>query len=127
MRARIVLCTTLALGAGISIIGGCSVTPAPSPLVRDFGVAHELAVLGQIANPAAEENLAPVEGIDGKIALGIYNRYRAGFGYTKDMDSSMFDIRPTQPSVSEVTYKDVSSGSRTQGAVPNIPISAPAR
>ena len=126
MRARIVLWTTLALGAGISIIGGCSVTPTPTPLARDYGVAHELAVLGQIANPAAEENLAPVEGIEGKIGLANYNRYRAGFGYNKDMDSSVFDIRPTQPSVSQVTYKDVSAG-KGQGAVPNIPISAPAR
>jgi hypothetical protein len=124
MRARIVLCTTLALGACTSIVGGCASTPPPTPLARDFGVAHELAVFGQIANPAAEENLAPVEGIDGKIALGSYNRYRAGFGYSKEMDSSVFDIRPTQPAVSEVTYKDVSGG-RTQGAVPNLPISVP--
>jgi hypothetical protein len=42
-------------------------------------------------------------------------------GYSKEMDSSVFDIRPTQPTVSEVTYKDVSGG-KAQGAVPNIPI-----
>lgn len=121
MRAHITFALTLALGAGISIVGACSVAPPPSPVARDFGVAHKLAVLGQTANPAAEQNLAPVEGIDGKIALGTVNGYRASRGYGKEMDASVFDIRPTQPTVSEVTYKDVSGG-KTQGAVPNIPV-----
>ena len=121
MRARIIIGLTLALVASISIVGGCATAPPPSPIARDFGLAYELAVQGQIANPAAEQNLAPVEGIDGKIALGAYHGYRSGFGYSKEMDSSLFDIRPTQPTVSEVTYKDVSGG-KGQGAVPNIPI-----
>lgn len=106
MRARIAFRLSLALGAALPLLVGCSVTPPPTPTARDFGVAHRLAVFGQTANPAAEENLEPVEGIDGKVSLATVNNYRTGRGYNKEMDSSTFDIRPTQPSVSEVTYKD---------------------
>jgi len=122
MRTRFFFRLALALGAGLPILGGCSaVCPPPPTTARDYGLSHRLAIVGQTLDPAAVDNREPVVGIDGKVALGIHNRYRAGFGYSKDLDSSVFDIRPTQPTVSEVTYKDVSGG-RGQSAVPNIPI-----
>ena len=96
------------------LLGGCAVAPPPTPVERDFGLSHRLAIYGQTANPAAEENLEPVEGIDGKVALGTMNNYRSGRGYTTGMDANSFDVRPIQPGVSEVRFKDVSGGSSAE-------------
>lgn len=119
MRTRILIKAGLTALGCLMLLGGCSVTPPPTPTERDYGLSHRLAIYGQTANPAAEENLEPVEGIDGKVALGTLNNYRSGLGYSKDMDSNTFDIRPFQPALSEVVIKD-NSGSKARGVTPNI-------
>ena len=119
MRTRILMMAgATALGC-LMLLGGCSVAPPPSPIERDFGLSHRLAIYGQIANPAAEQNLEPVVGMDGKAALGAVEIYRTSLGYTKDMDANKFDVRPVQAGVSEVRFKDLSGGN-TQGVIPNI-------
>jgi len=119
MRTRILIeAGATALGC-LMLLGGCAVTPPPTPLERDFGLSHHLAIYGQTAYPAAEENLETVEGIDGKVALGTMNSYRSGRGYSKDMDANTFDVRPLQPGVSEVVFKDVSVG-KTQAFTPAL-------
>jgi hypothetical protein len=119
MRTRILIEAGITALGCLTLLGGCSVTPPPSPVERDYGLSHRLAIYGQIANPAAEENLGLVEGMDGKVALGAVNAYRAGHGYTKDMDANTFDVRPVQPGVSEVVFKDLSGGN-TRGVAPNL-------
>jgi hypothetical protein len=56
-------------------VGGC----ASSRLETDYGTSHKLAIMEQTANPQAERNLRPVEGIDGKTAQFILDRYHRGF------------------------------------------------
>ena len=94
MRTRILIeAGATALGC-LMLLGGCAVTPPPTPLERDFGLSHHLAIYGQIANPAAEENLGLVEGIEGKLSLGALWRYRKTFDYDTVLDSNKFDLRP---------------------------------
>jgi hypothetical protein len=42
---------------------------------HDFGRAYSLARSSQILNPDAENNLEPVEGINGRAAAGIMQKY----------------------------------------------------
>jgi hypothetical protein len=51
----------------------------PCGVRNDFGKAYTLAVAGQILNPDAEMNLAPVEGLDGRAAVIIMQKYEASF------------------------------------------------
>jgi hypothetical protein len=83
------------LGAGalacacLSLLAGCAVSPPPTPVERDFGLAHHLAIYGQQANPAAGENLEPVEGIAGGAARGAYQQYIESFG-GKEREAAAF-------------------------------------
>lgn len=87
------VCLAIALTT-IALCAACASSP-PSRIESDYGMSHRLAIYNQISNPAAEDSLAPVEGLDGKIALGIIKgRYRPTMGYDPMMDSSVFDLRP---------------------------------
>jgi len=86
MRTRLLITAGVPALGCLLLLGGCAVAPPPSPVERDYGLSHQLAIYGQTANPEAEENLDPVEWIDGKAALGIMSRYRASFGYVPGMD-----------------------------------------
>ena len=119
MRPRIPIKAGTAVVGGLLLLGGCAVTPPPSPIERDYGLSHRLAIYGQTLDPAAEENLEPMAGMDGKAALGTLNSYRTVLKYTKDMDANTFDVRPLQPTVSEVVFKDLSGGN-ARGVTPMI-------
>lgn len=119
MRTRILINAGVTALGSLLLLGGCAVAPPPSPVERDFGLSHRLAVYGQTANPDAENNLEPVVGIDGKVALGAFNKYRTGRGYNIGMDANTFDVRPLQPTVTEVNFKDLSEG-RERGTTPNL-------
>ncbi len=71
-------CMILAgLIAALSISSGCG-TATPI-LEENWGKSYESQKLSQIANPEAEENLEPVEGLDGVAAEINTGKYRKGF------------------------------------------------
>jgi hypothetical protein len=66
---------------GIGIISmtlvGCTI--GPTRLESDYGMSVSLAMSGQILDPAAQQNLAPVYGFDGKAAAATIERYQTSF------------------------------------------------
>jgi hypothetical protein len=57
---RSILNTGVALAVGgLLLLCGCAVSPPPSPVERDYGLSHRLAIYGQTANPDAGGSLEP--------------------------------------------------------------------
>jgi hypothetical protein len=65
------------LGIGLMMLAGC--TLGPTRLEADYGRSVDLAGSNQILDPAAQQNLAPVYGFDGKAAEATIDRYRSTF------------------------------------------------
>ena len=63
MRKTIAIIAILSFTAGLLI--SCA---APTRLETDYGTSYKLQKYNQIANPDAEKNLKPVEGLDGQAA-----------------------------------------------------------
>ena len=61
----------------VMILTGCSI--GPTRLEADYGNSYDLAKIQQILNPAAEQNLEPVYGFDGRAAEATIERYRGMF------------------------------------------------
>jgi hypothetical protein len=59
------------------ILTGCTV--GPSRLEADYGTSYNLAKSQQLLNPAAEKNLEPAYGFDGRAAEATLERYRETF------------------------------------------------
>lgn len=79
MKKDRVICLVIS----IAIIAVLPLTAAAwdqSRLKLDYGTSFKLAKFGQIANPDAEKNLAPVTGLDGQAAESVIGKYRKGFG-----------------------------------------------
>jgi hypothetical protein len=65
------------LGIGVVMLAGCAV--GPTRLEADYGRSVSIATSNQILDPAAQQNLAPVYGFDGKAAEATLDRYRSTF------------------------------------------------
>ena len=77
--------------AGIMLLAGC----ADSRVTRheaDFGTSQKLAIYNQVPNPAAEETLDPVEGLDGQAAVKTLDKYQKSFGATKQPTNYTINI-----------------------------------
>jgi len=61
-----------------SLLGGC-VTTTPKIVDSQMGNAVEMAKAQQTLNPQASQDTRPVEGIDGKSADALVDRYHKGF------------------------------------------------
>lgn len=59
-----------------------------SRLKMDYGTSFKLAKFGQVANPGAEKNLAPVTGLEGQVAEAVIGKYRKGFGVETSKSSN---------------------------------------
>lgn len=57
------------------MVGAC----APTTISPNWGTAYENMRAQQVLNPAAGENLEPVEGQDGKVNAAAMEAYRKGF------------------------------------------------
>jgi hypothetical protein len=90
-------------GAGL-LLTACAVAPPPTPVEREYGVSHHLAVFGQIADPAAEKNRAPVAGVAGTAAQGAYRRYLGSFGPAERVEA-VFAPAPAAGAAVEVREK----------------------
>jgi len=62
------------LGSAV-LLSGC----APSRLEMDYGTSHKLAKFNQTLNPAAEQNLEPVIGMDAQANEKVIEKYRKDF------------------------------------------------
>jgi hypothetical protein len=62
----------------VALLGGCATT-TPEVLDSKFGDAVNMAKAQQTLHPEASQNTQPVEGIDGKSADALINRYHKGF------------------------------------------------
>jgi hypothetical protein len=69
--------TFASIGVIIVMLGGCAL--GPTRLEADYGKSVSLAKTQQILDPAAQQNLAPVYGFDGKAAAGTIERYQTSF------------------------------------------------
>jgi hypothetical protein len=69
--------TFLGIGVIIMMLTGCAI--GPTRLEVDFGKSLSYAESQQILDPAAQQNLAPVYGFDGKAAEATIERYRSTF------------------------------------------------
>jgi len=64
-------------GMMVMLLTGCAI--GPTRLEADYGTSYNLAKSQQILNPAAEQNLEPVYGFDGRAAEATIQRYRGTF------------------------------------------------
>jgi hypothetical protein len=64
-------------GVGLVMLAGCAL--GPTRLEADYGNSVSIATSSQILDPAAQQNLAPVYGFDGKAAEAMIDRYRSTF------------------------------------------------
>jgi hypothetical protein len=62
------------VGIGL-VFGACS----PSTISPNWGVAYQEMRAKQVLDPMAGENLAPVEGQDGRVNATAFEAYRKGF------------------------------------------------
>jgi hypothetical protein len=65
------------LGIGVVMLAGCAL--GPTRLEADYGRSVDFARSNQILDPAAQQNLAPVYGFDGRAAAATIERYRSTF------------------------------------------------
>ena len=61
-----------------TLLGGCATT-TPEYLDSHFGDAVNMSTAQQTLHPEAAQNTKPVEGIDGKSADALIDRYHKGF------------------------------------------------
>jgi len=66
---------TIAIVGIVLVVGGCS----RATISPNWGVAYQEMRAKQVLDPAAGENLAPVEGQDGKVNATAMETYRQGF------------------------------------------------
>jgi hypothetical protein len=62
------------IGVGL-VVGAC----APTTISPNWGTAYQEMRAKQVLNPAAGEQLDPVEGQDGKVNATAMDAYRKGF------------------------------------------------
>jgi len=70
-------CKLLALIVA-TFLGGCGTT-TPKMVDSQMGSSVEMAKAQQTLNPRASQDIRPVEGIDGKSADAVIDRYHRGF------------------------------------------------
>ena len=74
MRKTIAIIAILSFTAGLLI--SCA---APTRLETDYGTSYKLQKYNQIANPDAEKNLKPVEGLDGQATAAAMTKRQKEF------------------------------------------------
>ena len=90
MRKTIAFIISLIFGVGLLI--SCA---APSRVEMDFGTSYKLQKFNQTANPEAEKNLAPVQGLDGQSSTSTINKYHKEFEKQEKAPSYIFNMGNT--------------------------------
>lgn len=87
MRKTIALIAILSFTAGLLI--SCA---APTRVETDYGTSYKLQKYNQIANPDAEKNLKPVEGLDGQAAAAAMTKRQKEFEKQEKAPSYIFNL-----------------------------------
>ena len=90
MRKTIAIIVSLSFTAGLLI--SCA---APTRLEMDYGTSYKLQKYNQIANPDAEKNLKPVEGLESQAAAGAMNKYHKEFEKQEKAPSGISNLSNT--------------------------------
>ena len=90
MRKTIAIIAILSFTAGLLI--SCA---APTRLETDYGTSYKLQKYNQIANPDAEKNLKPVEGLDGQAAAAAMTKRQKEFEKQDKAPSYIFNLGNT--------------------------------
>jgi hypothetical protein len=90
MRKTIAIIAILSFTAGLLI--SCA---APTRLETDYGTSYKLQKYNQIANPDAEKNLKPVEGLDGQAAAAAMTKRQKEFEKQEKAPSYIFNLGTT--------------------------------
>jgi hypothetical protein len=90
MRNTIAIIAILSFTAGLLI--SCA---APTRLETDYGTSYKLQKYNQIANPDAEKNLKPVEGLDGQAAAAAMTKRQKEFEKQEKAPSYIFNLGTT--------------------------------
>lgn len=75
MRKTIAIIAALSFAAGLLV----SCAAQPTRVEADYGTTHKLQIVNQTANPDAEKNLAPVQGMDGESSVHTVKKYQKEF------------------------------------------------
>ena len=65
---------------------------APTRVEMDYGTSYKLQKFNQTANPEAEKNLAPVQGLDSQASTGAVNKYHKEFEKQEKAPSYIFNM-----------------------------------
>jgi hypothetical protein len=87
MRKTIAIIVSLSFAAGSLI--SCA---APTRVEMDYGTSYKLQKFNQTANPDAEKNLAPVQGLDSRASAGAVEKYQKEFEKEQKAPSYIFNL-----------------------------------
>lgn len=90
MKKTIAMIALAAFAAGLLI--SCA---APTRLETDYGTSYKLQKYNQIANPDAEKNLKPVEGLDAQAAAAAMTKRQKEFEKQEKAPSYIFNLGTT--------------------------------
>ena len=80
----------------IAVSSGCATYSSwegQTEIKENWGKSYALAKEQQILNPDAEENLTPVEGLEGQVGDRIFKGYSSGAGGIKSSQNSTLTIK----------------------------------
>jgi hypothetical protein len=87
MRKTIAIIISLIFTVGLLI--SCA---APTRVEMDYGTSYKLQKFNQTANPEAEKNLAPVQGLDSQASTNAINKYHKEFEKQEKAPSYIFNM-----------------------------------
>ena len=87
MRKTIAIIVSLSFAAGSLI--SCA---APTRVEMDYGTSYKLQKFNQTANPEAEKNLAPVQGLDSRASAGAVEKYQKEFEKEQKAPTYIFNL-----------------------------------
>jgi hypothetical protein len=76
-------------------IGSLISCAAPTRVEMDYGTSYKLQKFNQTANPEAEKNLAPVQGLDGQASSAAINKYHKEAEKQEKAPSYIFNLGNT--------------------------------
>ena len=91
MRKTIAIIASLSFAAGLLI----SCAAQPTRLETDYGTSYKLQKFNQTANPDAEKNQAPVQGLDSQASAGTVNKYHKEFEKQEKAPASITGLGAT--------------------------------
>jgi len=84
---------TIAIVVSLSFAAASLIScAAPTRVETDYGTSYKLQKFNQTANPAAEKNLAPVQGLDSQASNGAVTKYHKEFEKADKAPTYIFNM-----------------------------------